>query len=36
MDVRGKEKDNEKSGRDMEILCNRKDLELKDKPNGNY
>ncbi|KAI5436175.1 hypothetical protein KIW84_022582 [Lathyrus oleraceus] len=31
---RGKTKDNEKARKDMEILCNRKELELKVKPNG--
>ncbi|CAK8543573.1 unnamed protein product [Lathyrus sativus] len=34
MDVQGKTKDNEKARRDMEILCDRKELELKPRPNG--
>ncbi|CAK8573022.1 unnamed protein product [Lathyrus sativus] len=34
MDVQGKTKDNEKARKDLELLCNRKDLELKPQPNG--
>ncbi|XP_058774567.1 uncharacterized protein LOC131648855 [Vicia villosa] len=34
MDVQGKTKDNEKARKDMELYCNRKDLELKTLPNG--
>ena len=34
MDVTGKIKDNEKARQDMEIWCNRKELELKPQPNG--
>ncbi|KAI5396620.1 hypothetical protein KIW84_023799 [Lathyrus oleraceus] len=32
--INRKTKDNEKARKDMEILCNRKELELKVKPNG--
>ncbi|CAK8563414.1 unnamed protein product [Lathyrus sativus] len=34
MDVQDKTKDNENARKDMELLCNRKDLELKTLPNG--
>ncbi|XP_058742465.1 uncharacterized protein LOC131614952 [Vicia villosa] len=34
MDVQGKTKDNENARKDMELYCNRKDLELKTLPNG--
>ncbi|KAK2429708.1 hypothetical protein QL285_028127 [Trifolium repens] len=33
MDVQGKTKDNEKARKDVELYCNRKDLELKTLPN---
>lgn len=33
MDVQGKTKDSEKARKDMEIWCNRKELELKPQPN---
>ena len=34
MDVQGKTKYNEKARKDIEIWCNRKELELKPQPNG--
>ncbi|KAI5428694.1 hypothetical protein KIW84_033622 [Lathyrus oleraceus] len=34
MDVKDKTKDNEKARQDIEIWCNRKELELKPQPNG--
>ncbi|XP_058764423.1 uncharacterized protein LOC131637872 [Vicia villosa] len=34
MDDKIKTKDNEKAGKDLELLCNRRDLELKTWPNG--
>lgn len=34
MDVWGKTKDNEKARKDLELLCNLKDFELKPQPNG--
>lgn len=34
MDVQGKTKHNEKAIKDMEIWCNRKELELKPQSNG--
>lgn len=34
IDVQGKSKDNEKVRKNMEIWCNRKELELKPQSNG--
>ena len=34
MDVKDRTKDNVKARQDIEIWCNRKELELKPQPNG--